>query len=230
MRTVSIVILLLAGAVASYGQSFNRFVADKQALRSRFVSGKVVQKNRLSERQQKEYLRFLKDEKEQVRIMSGDDGIAVPATKKAPDPENEKRVALEEKDLDARIPSGRPTEYSRISSGFGERKHPILGIEHFHRGVDMAAAEGTPVRATAAGVVTYARFNENGYGNFVKINHKNGYKTAYAHLSSIRVACGDRVGKGDVVGYVGSTGLSTGPHLHYEVYYEDRLMDPSDFL
>ena len=123
------------------------------------------------------------------------------------------------------VPSGKPTSYKRISSPFGTRVHPITKRTHTHKGVDLAAAAMTPIYATADGVVTIARFY-GGYGNFVKINHDNGYKTGYAHMKQIAVTQNKAVKKGDLIGYVGSTGRSTGNHLHYEVYFKDNLIDP----
>lgn len=127
------------------------------------------------------------------------------------------------------VPHGKPTEYVRISSPFGTRIHPITRRRHTHKGVDLAAPRMTPVYATADGVVTYSGRN-GGYGNFVKINHRNGYKTAYAHMHKIEVRNNAEVHKGDLIGYVGSTGSSTGNHLHYELYYQDGLLDPATTL
>lgn len=127
------------------------------------------------------------------------------------------------------VPSGTPTEYVRISSPFGSRIHPITHKRHGHKGIDLAAPRNTPIYATADGVVTYSGRN-GGYGNFVKLNHRNGYKTAYAHMNKISVRKGKSVKKGDLIGYVGSTGASTGNHLHYEVYYQDKLIDPATVL
>lgn len=127
------------------------------------------------------------------------------------------------------IPHGKPTDYIRISSPFGTRIHPITHRKHTHKGVDLAAPKMKPVYATADGVVTYSGRN-GGYGNFVKINHRNGYKTAYAHMHRIEVKNNTEVHKGDLIGYVGSTGSSTGNHLHYELYYQDGLLDPATTL
>lgn len=131
--------------------------------------------------------------------------------------------------LSSSVPSGKPTEYVRISSPFGTRVHPITRKKHTHKGIDLAAPKMTPIYATADGEVTFSGRN-GGYGNFVKINHRNGYKTAYAHMHRIAVKKGADVHKGDLVGYVGTTGSSTGDHLHYEVYYQDKLVDPATTL
>lgn len=113
----------------------------------------------------------------------------------------------------------------RISSGFGYRRHPILRYRRMHTGLDIAASRGTPIRAAASGVVNYSGRN-GGYGNYVRINHGNGMQTAYAHMSRIAARNGARVSQGQVIGYVGSTGMSTGPHLHYELIRNGRKVNP----
>lgn len=120
-----------------------------------------------------------------------------------------------------------PLEYRRISSRFSRnRYHPILNRTRAHTGVDYAAATGTPVMATSDGVVTHRGVN-GGYGNMVEIRHANGYVTRYAHLNGFAdVRSGGRVSQGQVVGYVGMTGLATGPHLHYELHQNGTPVDP----
>lgn len=137
--------------------------------------------------------------------------------------------AAPEAPADMSVPHGTPTDYVRVSSPFGSRIHPITHKRHGHKGVDLAAPRNTPVYATADGVVTFSGRN-GGYGNFIKLNHQNGYKTAYAHLNRRAVREGRTVRKGDLIGYVGSTGASTGNHLHYEIYYQDKLIDPATTL
>ena len=104
----------------------------------------------------------------------------------------------------------------RVSSEFGPRIHPITGKPNEHTGIDLAVPYGTEIHATADGVVEFAG-PRGGYGKFVIVDHLVGYKTSYAHMSKIRVEVGQSVKRGDVIGEVGSTGSSTGPHLHYEV-------------
>ena len=115
----------------------------------------------------------------------------------------------------------------RVSSKFGTRKHPIRGYSGFHKGVDYAAPLGTPVRAVDNGIVEFVG-TKGTYGGYVRIHHRNNYSTAYAHLSEIRAELvrGSKVKRGQVIAYVGSTGLSTGPHLHYEVLYKGKHVDP----
>lgn len=113
----------------------------------------------------------------------------------------------------------------RISSRFGMRRHPILGIRRMHSGIDFSARSGTPVYAASDGRVEFAGRN-GGYGNFVRLRHHSNLGTGYAHLSRFAVRAGESVRRGQVIGYVGSTGLSTGPHLHYEVYRGNQKVDP----
>lgn len=113
----------------------------------------------------------------------------------------------------------------RLSSGFGLRRHPILGFSRMHAGIDYAAPSGTPIYAASAGRVAYAG-RHGGHGNYVRLSHAGNLGTGYAHMSRIAVSAGDRVRQGQVIGYVGSTGLSTGPHLHYEVYRNGGVVNP----
>jgi murein DD-endopeptidase MepM/ murein hydrolase activator NlpD len=113
-----------------------------------------------------------------------------------------------------------------ISSSFGMRFHPILHHQRFHRGVDLRATWGTPIRASADGTITFAGWS-GGYGRQVRIGHSDGLATSYSHMSRIAAAAGMRVHRGEVIGYVGSSGLSTGPHVHYEVFKNGRPVNPA---
>ena len=119
--------------------------------------------------------------------------------------------------------------YVYISSRFGLRVHPITGVEKSHTGLDIAADQGTTVYASDGGTVVLAEWN-GGYGNCIMIDHGNGYVTLYGHLSSIAVSANSTVSQGDVIGYVGSTGNSTGPHLHFEVLLNGERIDPEQFF
>jgi murein DD-endopeptidase MepM/ murein hydrolase activator NlpD len=120
-----------------------------------------------------------------------------------------------------------PIDGARISSGFGRRKHPILGYSKMHAGVDFAAPSGTPIRAAGDGVIRRAGWN-GGYGRYVRIRHNSIYQTAYAHMRRIAkgIKAGVRVQQGQIIGYVGSSGRSTGPHLHYEILKQGRQVNP----
>jgi len=126
------------------------------------------------------------------------------------------------------IPTGMPVE-GIITSGFGMRMHPIEHRMKPHGGIDIAAPLGTAVRATAAGRVTRAEMAGKS-GNLVEIDHGRQYATRYAHLNEILVSQGEEVARGDVIGTVGNTGASTGPHLHYCVVVGNRLQDPRLFM
>lgn len=140
----------------------------------------------------------------------------------------EKMVKNKEKLL-AAIPAIQPVsdkDLTRIASGFGTRIDPVYKVPKYHAGLDFAAPIGTPIYATADGVVTDAGFNEGGYGNRVIIDHGFGYETLYGHMYRIKARQGQKVKRGEVIGYVGSTGKSTGPHCHYEVHRNGNPVDP----
>ena len=118
-----------------------------------------------------------------------------------------------------------PIDGARLSSGFGMRKHPIRGYMKKHQGVDFAAPKGTPIYAAGDGVIEMKQ-RYKGYGKYIRIRHANGYKTAYAHMSKFNKTPGGRVKQGKIIGYVGSTGNSTGPHLHYEVLKNNIRINP----
>src|SRR5690606_14184186 len=107
-----------------------------------------------------------------------------------------------------------------------QRKHPILGYLRMHSGMDIAAPHGTPIRAVSDGRVSFAG-RHGGHGNYVKLTHAGNLATGYGHMSRIAVKAGQKVNRGQVIGYVGSTGLSTGPHLHYELFRGGKLVNPS---
>ena len=117
-----------------------------------------------------------------------------------------------------------------VTSGFGYRTDPVTHATAFHSGLDLGAPCGTPIKAAGTGSVITAGFNSGGYGNMTLINHGNGLATLYGHQSSIIVSAGQAVTQGQVIGYVGSTGKSTGCHLHFEVRVSGNPVDPSGYL
>jgi murein DD-endopeptidase MepM/ murein hydrolase activator NlpD len=127
------------------------------------------------------------------------------------------------------VPGGRPVTQGWISSYFGHRADPFTGRKAFHRGVDFAGPAGAQVVAVASGVVTYTK-ERFGYGRTVEINHGNGYVTRYAHNQKVLVGVGETVKKGQPIALIGSTGRSTGPHLHFEVLKQGRAVDPMSFV
>ena len=138
--------------------------------------------------------------------------------------------ALLSKKLDEQIrPDGRPVLGGHISSYFGERQDPFTGHQAFHKGIDFATAKGSEVIAVAAGVVTFAG-EKVGYGTLVEVNHGNGLVTRYGHNQAVAVGLGRTVARGDTLAYVGNTGRSTGPHVHFEVLKNGRQIDPMSFI
>lgn len=127
------------------------------------------------------------------------------------------------------VPEGRPVKQGWISSYFGQRTDPFNGRTAYHRGIDFAGPAGSQVVSVASGVVTYSK-ERFGYGKTVEINHGNGYVTRYAHNQRVLVAVGDTVQKGQAIALIGSTGRSTGPHLHFEVLKQGRAVDPMSFV
>ena len=122
-----------------------------------------------------------------------------------------------------------PIAYARITSHFGHRHDPLGNGDIFHRGIDMAAPIGTPVQAVAEGTVIRANTDRH-YGKVVVIDHHNGYRTLYAHNSKLLIRAGERVKVGQTIAKVGSTGRSTGPHLHFEIHRDGEHVDPSPYL
>lgn len=142
------------------------------------------------------------------------------------------KMAKNKEILIASIPAIMPINNKNLKhapSGFGWRTHPIYKTQEFHPGMDFTAEQGTPIYATGNGVVENADAGAQGYGNHVVVNHGFGYKTLYAHMSRMAVKPGAKVNRGDLLGYVGSTGLSTGPHLHYEVIKNGEKVNPINF-
>jgi murein DD-endopeptidase MepM/ murein hydrolase activator NlpD len=127
------------------------------------------------------------------------------------------------------VPAGMPLHDATLTSDFGMRTHPVLGGRRNHKGVDLAQPTGTPVYATADGIVSRAE-PFSSYGNYIQIEHGGELQTRFGHLSGFAVAAGEQVHKGQLIGYVGSTGRSTGPHLHYEVRVAGAAVDPRPYM
>jgi murein DD-endopeptidase MepM/ murein hydrolase activator NlpD len=146
--------------------------------------------------------------------------------------EIEKLIKNQEGKLSS-IPAIQPVsnrQLDRIASGFGMRIDPVYGTPKMHKGLDFTAPQGTPIYATGNGIVSAAGYGDGGYGNHVEINHGYGYETLYGHMVRIKVRNGQRINRGEVIGWVGSTGKSTGPHCHYEVHVNGREVDPVYFF
>lgn len=123
-----------------------------------------------------------------------------------------------------------PVSGYTLTSPFGNRLHPVLGYYRMHNGIDMACPQGTPIYATRAGKVTQASYQAGGAGNYVSINHGDGFASIYMHMTNYVVSVGQNVGQGQLIGYVGSTGISTGPHLHFGISYAGTYVNPLAYL
>ena len=123
-----------------------------------------------------------------------------------------------------------PVSGYRLTSAFGMRKHPVLKVTRMHNGVDMACAAGTPIYATRSGTVTTASYQANGAGNYVSINHLDGFSSIYMHMTHYVVSKGQKVSQGQLIGYVGNTGISTGDHLHFGVSYAGTYVNPLAYI
>ena len=133
----------------------------------------------------------------------------------------------------AAIPAIQPISNKQLialASGFGMRIHPIYKVKKMHTGIDFAAAIGTPIYATADGVIDKLNVSFSGYGKTIEIDHGFGYRTRYAHMHGFAVQQGQKVKRGDLIGYVGDTGLSTAPHLHYEVFVNGIHANPVHYF
>ena len=142
------------------------------------------------------------------------------------------KLAKNKEKMLAHLPAIQPVQnkdLTRMASGYGWRIHPILKTRRFHYGMDFTAKTGTPIYATADGVVKHAGWKSNGYGKHVVINHGYGYETLYGHMSKVAVRNGQKVKRGQLIGYVGNTGLSAGPHCHYEVHLNGKKVNPINF-
>lgn len=142
-------------------------------------------------------------------------------------------LAQNKKDMLAAIPAIQPVrnkELKRVASGYGWRIHPIYKTKKFHGGLDFSAPQGTPVYVTGNGVVEKASYSRRGYGHHVVVDHGYGYKSLYAHLKGVDVKKGQELKRGEKIGEVGNTGLSTAPHLHYEVHKDGKRINPINFF
>ena len=144
--------------------------------------------------------------------------------------ENLAKLALQGQNPPSNSTWIKPVSGYTLTSPFGMRKHPVLGYNRMHNGVDMACPQGTPIYATRAGTVTVASYQAGGAGNYVSINHGDGFASIYMHMTNYVVSAGQSVSQGQLIGYVGSTGISTGPHLHFGISYAGTYVNPLAYI
>ncbi|PLA74194.1 peptidase M23 [Hydrogenovibrio sp. SC-1] len=168
----------------------------------------------------------LKGLEDLIGVESDEDALVLDRVKIAQLTTLEKQVMLED------IPNDRPVKtFKGVSSSYGWRTHPVKGSREFHRGIDYRGKYGDGVIATANGTVEYAGYHKrSGYGRLVIISHDYGFKTLYGHMSKLHVKTGQVIKKGTLIGEIGSSGLSSGPHLHYEISFVQRKLNPVAFI
>lgn len=232
-------VIVLAGSLLIVGLSYKVSALNEEMAGLRDYQQSIRQKNRQLIDEQRQLQAAVQNKAEALSQMSDNlDQIEIMIGLK-PEPEKPLHARLNTASLTAQqkrymlesIPSGFPLKDPKITSGFGIRQHPVLHQKAMHGGVDMRAAQGTPVYATADGVVEWASFHKNsGLGKMVKLVHNYGFSSTYGHLNSVEVDVGDYVRRGELIGHTGNTGISSAPHLHYEVHYLYRRLDPRPFL
>ncbi len=220
---------LVAGAVAAYFYMMWLEDAYEEAkLRQRVLERNITVLNERIEKRQEELERLgdrLSDLEVFVGEKPGKDFST--STRLANVTLSAAQIAL----LFSIVPSGAPLPMHGVTSAYGWRKHPIKGGREFHAGIDLRAKNRKPVWTTADGVVEYAGYHKrSGYGNLVIVDHGFGFKTYYGHLKKVSVRTGDTLIKGDLVGISGNSGMSTAPHLHYEIRFLTRPLNPYPFL
>lgn len=175
-----------------------------------------------SEQQQDELMQQLAQKKDEYDQALYEEWLQsyVPPVTTEPSPE----IPVDESDWITPVP------YYTLTSPFGMRMHPILGYERMHNGVDLACAEGTPIYASRGGLVEVTGFQKDGAGNYVQINHGDGYRSIYMHMTHYIVKTGEYVAPGQKIGYVGSTGLSKGNHLHFGISYNGTYVNPMEYI
>ncbi len=226
----SLMIHLLHGKVSSLNQD----VAELEARHGSIEAANaalMAERTRLEEdvEDKARSLMALGDELEHIEILIG--LRAEPERPLAQRVDTASQTAFEKRLMLESIPSGFPVESGRVTSDFGMRRHPIHDRTAMHGGVDLRASRGTPIYATADGVVEWGSMHHNsGLGKMVKLIHNYGFATIYGHMDEIAVEVGSYVKRGELLGYSGNTGASTAPHLHYEVRHLNRRLDPDPFL
>ncbi len=232
-----LIFALAAFSIAYLNSSVDRIQSKKDELRSAFSlledkNKKLMKTVEMTE----ETLRMKRDELvsvtdklsdiENLIGLSAQEGTSLEARVDLATVTSEEMAALMQ-----HIPNGSPVEYMGITSKYGYRVHPTLERKEFHRGSDMKAPMDTPIYATADAIAEWAAPHKgSGYGKLIILDHSFGFKTYYGHLNKIVVKSGQFIKRGDLIGYTGNSGMSNGPHLHYEVRFVQRALNPFWFL
>lgn len=228
---------LAAFTIAYLNMSVNRIQTKKDALRAAYEA--LEQKNMTlmtTVQVTEETLQIKHEELNHVtgRLSDIEDLIGLSVDQSSSLQERVELATVTSEEMAAlmqHIPNGSPVEYKGITSKYGSRIHPTLERQEFHRGTDLKADMNTPVYATADSIVEWAAMHEqSGYGNLIILDHSFGFKTYFGHLNKIVVKSGQFIKRGELIGYSGNTGMSNGPHLHYEVRFLQRALNPFWFV
>ncbi|MEX1670108.1 peptidoglycan DD-metalloendopeptidase family protein [Zhongshania guokunii] len=228
----------LGGFLAIYFLSYQLGSLNKEVGELQAYQALIKQKNQSLLSEQKQLQATVEEKVAALSVMSDELGTIETMIGLSPAPDaalyqrldTASQTASEKRYMLSTIPSGYPLSDAYVTSRFGMRNHPVLGRMALHGGADLRAGVGTPVYATADGVVEWAGMNDSGFGRLVKLNHNFGFTTLYGHLSKAAVSIGDYVRQGDLLGYSGNTGMSSAPHLHYEVRHLHRRLAPGPFM
>ncbi len=196
---------------------------DAKRLEAEELLNQLTQDKRMMEQLEDEY------EADEAKLSAEIAAAELEYTKALQKEEEERKNAGNEDGPTANAAWKRPCSWRRLSSPFGYRTHPVTGKWKFHNGVDLANSKGTPIKATRSGTVTVATYGST-YGYYVTINHGDGFSSLYAHMTHYVVGKGDWVEQGEIIGYMGSTGRSTGPHLHFSVFYNGEAVNPMNYI
>lgn len=205
---------------------------DNNVYRSIFESAPIPDSARLKEMEKTKEINLIQSisEDELLKNIAGQlNNLNLRLAYQAKSYDDINKMINDKEKLLAAIPAIQPVsnkDLTRIASGFGTRIDPVYKVTKFHAGLDFTAPQGTPIYATANGVVKEAEYNTGGFGNMVLVDHGFGYETLYGHMYRVKTKKGSAVKRGEVIGYVGSTGKSTGPHCHYEVHKNGEPVDP----
>lgn len=209
---------------------------DNQVYRSIFEATPIPDSARAKQIEKSQEIAIVQkmSDNQLIKNLSGQlNNLAARANSQAKSYDEISGMVRDKEKLLAAIPAIQPVsnkDLTHIASGFGSRIDPVYKVSKFHEGLDFAAPQGTPIYATADGRVKSSGFDDGGYGNHAVINHGYGYETLYGHMVRIKVRPGQSVKRGEVIGWVGSTGKSTGPHCHYEVHRNGNPVDPVYFF
>ena len=220
--------LNLASEKSALEQTRTQLAADEKALATkRAESDELLHQ---LEKKSEEFEVLLAESEALQEDLMAEIALKEAELKEAKYEENLRKLALQGDNPPSNATWITPVSGWRLTSPFGMRLHPVLGYNRMHNGIDMACAQGTPIYATRAGKVTRTAYQAGGAGNYVSINHLDGFSSVYMHMTHYVVSAGQNVSAGQLIGYVGNTGISTGPHLHFGISYAGTYVNPLAYI